>query len=60
MLATGKCTILRLKTTSGGGLKIVLADERFIEHPKPESLQLRNGQSLTRLRKLLRDRKARR
>jgi hypothetical protein len=57
-LATGKRTILRLKTTSGGGLEIVLADERFAA--AKDSLQARNNAAIDRLRKLLRDRKARR
>jgi hypothetical protein len=60
VLATGQTTILRLKTTSGGGLEIVLADERFVANPPPDCLQTRNDDAIARLRKLLRDRKARR
>lgn len=59
VLATGKCTILRLKTTSGGGLQIVLADERLADNPH-DPLQAKNEEAVARLRKLLRDRKARR
>jgi hypothetical protein len=59
-LWTGKRTILRLKTNSGGSLEIVLADERLTGDPAKDRLQLRNNEAINRLRKLLRDRKARR
>jgi hypothetical protein len=35
-------------------------DERFADNPDEESLQVRNEKAIARLRKLLRDRKARR
>jgi hypothetical protein len=60
VLPTGKRTILRLKTNSGGGLEIVVEDERFADNPDEDSLQIRNEKAITRLRKLLRDRKVRR
>jgi hypothetical protein len=56
----GKRTILRLKTNSGGGLEIVLADERLTGKPDEDSLQIRNEKAIDKLRLLLRDRKARR
>jgi hypothetical protein len=56
----GKRTILRLKTNSGGGLEIVLADERLTGKPDADSLQIRNEKAIEKLRLLLRDRKARR
>ena len=60
VLPTGKRTTLRLKTNSGGGLEIVVEDERFADNPDEDSLQVRNEKAIARLRKLLRDRKARR
>lgn len=60
VLPTGKRTILRLKTNAGGGLEITVADERFVDNPDADSLQARNAAAITRLRKLLRERKARR
>lgn len=56
----GKRTILRLKTNSGGGLEIVLADERLAGNPDEDSLQIRNTKAIEKLRLLLRERKARR
>ncbi len=60
VLPTGKRTTLRLKTNSGGSLEIVVEDERFADNPDEDSLQVRNAKAIARLRKLLRDRKARR
>lgn len=60
VLPTGKRTLLRLKTNTGGGLEIVVADERFVDNAGDDSLQARNARAIARLRKLLRDRKARR
>lgn len=60
VLPTGKRTTLRLKTNAGGGLEIVVADERFVENPGDDSLQARNEKAIARLRKLLRDRKVKR
>jgi uncharacterized membrane protein len=60
VLPTGKRTILRLKTNTGSGLEIVVEDERFADNPDEDSLQIRNEKAIARLRKLLRDRKARR
>jgi hypothetical protein len=60
VLPTGKRTTLRLKTNAGGGLEIVIADERYVDNAGDESLQARNEKAVARLRKLLRDRKARR
>jgi len=60
VLPTGKRTTLRLKTNAGGGLEIVIADERYVDNPDDDSLQARNNKAVARLRKLLRDRKARR
>lgn len=60
VLPTGKRTILRLKTTNGGGLEIVIGDERFVDNGADDTLPMRNAAALARLRKLLRDRKARR
>jgi hypothetical protein len=60
VLPTGRRTTLRLKTNSGGGLEIVVADERFVDNPGEDSLQARNDQAIARLRKLLRDRKVKR
>ncbi len=60
VLPTGKRTILRLKTNTGGGLEIVVEDDRFADNPAEDSLQIRNEKAIARLRKLLRDRKARR
>jgi hypothetical protein len=59
-LPTGKRTILRLKTNTGSGLEIVVEDERFADNPDEDSLQIRNEKAIAKLRKLLRDRKARR
>jgi hypothetical protein len=56
----GKRTILRLKTNSGGGLEIVLADERLTGDPEKDRIQIRNTEAINRLRRLLRERKARR
>jgi len=58
-LPTGKRTVLRLKTNTGGGLEIVVADERFADNPN-DPVQARNDEAIARLRQLLRDRKARR
>lgn len=60
VLPTGKRTTLRLKTNSGGGLETVVADERFVENAHEDSLQIRNERAIARLRRLLRERKARR
>jgi len=60
VLPTGKRTTLRLKTNAGGGLEIVIADERYVDNPDDDSLQARNAKAVARLRKLLRDRKVKR
>jgi len=55
-------TTLRLKTNTGTGLEIVIGDERFAEYEDDGgltgSIGWRNNEAITRLRKLLRDRKA--
>jgi len=54
-------TVLRLKTTTGNGLEIVMGDERFAEYDDAADkggLEWRNAKAVARLRKLLRDRKA--
>lgn len=62
VLPSGRRTTVRLKTSNGSAMEIVVADERYAPDPGAEDhpLAARNAEAILRLRKLLRERKAKR